>query len=300
MVSGNSTGLRFNNDAVTNQVLGNYIGTNAAGTGKIANGEGFSIDGDNTAVGNGTAAGRNVISGNNSTGIGIGSNASGTSVAGNFIGVDATGVAALGNGGTGINVSATGNTIGGTTTGARNVISNNGATGPGSGVALFNGSNTVQGNYIGVDATGTVAMGNNGDGVRVQSAGNTIGGTAAGAGNVISANTATGGFQAQGINLTSAPSTNNIIQGNFIGTDVTGTIDLGNSHRGIMLNSAGSNNQIGGTAAGAGNLISGNTWEAIGISFSHNNTIQGNKIGTDAVGTSSPWQPVGNRPFISE
>ena len=85
----------------------------------------------------------------------------------------------------------TATTIGGTTALARNVISGN----DGDGIDVASGvpSTLIEGNYIGVDQTGTKPLGNSGDGhVGERAIGVTIGGTAQGAGNVISANTEAG------------------------------------------------------------------------------------------------------------
>ena len=78
-----------------------------------------------------------------------------------------------------------------------------------------------------------------------------MGGTTVTARNLISAN-------ATGVNITGAGATGNVVQGNYIGTDITGTVDLGNTNDGVLINSGAANNTIGGAAAGAGNLISGN------------------------------------------
>ena len=109
-------------------------------------------------------------------------------VQGNLIGTDATGSYAVANGGDGLAVTymGMGNTIGGIEPGAGNVISGN----SGNGVVLSLG-NRVQGNLIGVDATGVSPLGNGGDGVLVSFgpfANNTIGGTVAAAGNIIAYN----------------------------------------------------------------------------------------------------------------
>jgi hypothetical protein len=97
--------------------------------------------------------------------------------------------------------------------------------------------------------------------------------------NLISGNSGTAGIYLDG----SGPApgaASNTIQGNFIGTDVTGTVALGNSN-GIRTFNPGANNLIGGTATGAGNLISGNgNGIFIGFSGSPNLTVQGNRIGT--------------------
>src|SRR6185369_14880869 len=127
----------------------------------------------------------------------------------------------------------------------------------------------IQGNIIGLNAAGTAAI-PNGTGVRIIDASNTlIGGTVPGARNIISGN-----FRAVTID---GVGTGNTVQGNYIGTDITGTSALANSWDGIVI--GGSNNTVGGTVAGARNLISGN---ANGIringAVATGNLIQGNYI----------------------
>ena len=154
---------------------------------------------------------------------------------------------ALGNNGNGIRFINSNNTIGGTVAGAGNVISGNGKNGvydeDGSGIM-------IQGNYIGTDATGMIAMGNLGDGVKTDPGGDVIGGTDPGAGNLISGN-----GQA-GIEIRSG-----LVQGNKVGTTINGDAALGNAGPGIRV--LGSNNTIGGTVGGASNLISGNKGDGI-------------------------------------
>jgi hypothetical protein len=134
----------------------------------------------------------------------------------------------------------------------------------------------VQGNYIGTDATGTVAIGN-GDGVYLTGSNNVIGGTAAGAGNLISGNF-------NGVYIVGGGE--NLIQGNRIGTDASSTTPLANVI-GVVV--AGPENTIGGPAVGAGNVISGN--DLYGVFVGAGDTaVQGNLIGTDGTGTG----PVGN------
>jgi parallel beta-helix repeat protein len=217
----------------------------------------------------GTASGAgNVISGNGNYGVNIyGLSATGNLVQGNTIGLAAGGATVLGNAGEGIAISdaATGNTIGGATSGAGNVISGNGD----DGVAIRNAGtagNTVQGNIIGADSTGTLDRGNANDGISITSsaADNTI------VGNLISGN------DDQGIYLKTT--SGNVVQDNLIGTAGDGVSALGNSSRGIYFYSDPSGNTIGGTAAGEGNTIAHNGNDGVGVSSGVDNAIRGNAI----------------------
>ena len=153
-------------------------------------------------------------------------------------------------------------------------------------------NNLIQANRIGTDVSGEFSVSNL-RGVTIASASNnTIGGTAAGAGNLISGNDVGPNFNTGiGINFTGT-SSNNVVQGNLIGTDITGKKAVNNIY-GIYFGTVGgsantdsiANTTIGGPVAGAGNVISGNE---IGISgFVTDSTIAGNKIGTDVSGTSA-------------
>ncbi len=144
---------------------------------------------DNTIGGAVPGAG-NVISGNNKHGIYLTNQSTHDIVMqGNYIGTDASGSAALGNAGEGIYIERSpSNTVGGTSSGARNVISANG----GAGIRLqynYAQYNTIQGNYIGTDVNGSAALGNTGPGIWIDNASDTtIGGTSSGAGNVVAFN----------------------------------------------------------------------------------------------------------------
>jgi hypothetical protein len=139
------------------------------------------------------------------------------------------------------------------------------------------GNNIISGNYIGTDMAGTAEKGNF-VGIGIHSPNNTIGGTTAADRNIVSGNNSNSGVAIGG-----QFATGNLIVGNYIGTDVTGTIAIGNGV-GVYVIQATSNNIIGGTTAGARNLISGNG-TGIGLSSS-GNKIWGNYIGTKADGTS--------------
>ena len=172
----------------------------------------------------------------------------GNSVQGCYVGTSANGFAAQGNSGTGIRVvDSDSNMIGGITTSARNLISGNSDYG----IKIVSGSNnSVQGNFIGTNVSGSLALANTLGGVYLASPNNTIGGTVAGARNVISGNFTSGVF------LFGSSASGNSILGNYIGTDVNGTAFLGNYY-GVYLQDAPSN-IVGGKIAGARNVISGN------------------------------------------
>jgi hypothetical protein len=150
------------------------------------------------------------------------------------------------------------NIIGGTTPAERNIISGTG--GVGVHIAVYfpgnrAGGNQVTGNYIGTDPTGTFAIGNGSTGVAIDGGfNNIIGGTAAGAGNLISGNGA-GGVQILGQQTVA---TGNVVQGNLIGTQADGISPLGNNGSGVSFLSGAQANTIGGTEIGTGNVIAFN------------------------------------------
>ena len=278
VISGNSNGVEISGNS--NVVQGNFIGTNAAGTASVRNFTGVVIFSaqpqftDNLIGGTAAGAG-NLISGN-STAISTGANA--TTIQGNLIGTDVTGTIQVPNS-TGIQAFGQNVLIGGLTAGARNVISGNQS----DGVSIRGSGSKLQGNYIGTDITGTLALGNSGIGV-VAGDNALIGGLVPEARNIISAS---GSFGNLALGLNSSGS-GVIVQGNYIGTDVTGTKALGGASAGINIFS--NNHVIGGVVAGARNVISGNTIGIqIGAFFSGTvgNVIRGNYIGLNASGTGS-------------
>ena len=285
VISGNGTvGIAIANSQTSqNVVIGNYIGTSI--TGQLARGNathGIAInDANNNTIGGTTVAERNVISGNSSAGVFItGSGATGNTISGNYIGLSASGTVRRGNGTSGvlINSSASNNTIGGTSPGSGNVISANTVNG-----VLMDGAsfNVVAGNIIGLDPTGTIDLGNNQDGVALNSGStnNVIGGTVAAARNIISGN------DAAGVIFRNTGTSNNSVIGNYIGTDINGTLALGNVEAGVTFNNNPSQNTVGGTTPAERNVISGN--QAGGIRMQNDstgNSIIGNYIGVAADG----------------
>jgi hypothetical protein len=196
-----------------------------------------------------------------------------------YIGTDKTGTVGLGNGnGIMIREGAQGNLIGGTVVDARNVISGNNH-----GIVLSDSGtsfNDVLGNRIGTDRTGTLDLGNVNNGVYItaEASNNSIGSALAGARNVISGN------DGNGVQILNNLTNGNRVQGNYIGTDKTGAVDLGNTWHGVVIGDLASGNVIGGAAAGAGNVISGNDHSGV--------VITGTWTGGNRVrGTASAWRP---------
>jgi hypothetical protein len=280
----------YGKGASGNVVLGNLIGTNARGSGKLPNNSGVQIGlGTANTIGGNVPGTANVISGNRNDGVELLSGTSANLVVGNLIGTDVSGTTGLGNGGFGLAIEdSTANTVGGTAAGVGNVISANGfgivMSGFGAGSSRVPTGNVVLGNLIGTDKSGTQALGNVDYGLVLQSGAtaNTIGGTASGAANVISAN---GG----GVGIASPGTSGNVLLGNLIGTDKSATAELGNQGDGVFIRLGATLNTIGGMTAGAANVISGNSGVGVYLrdQCTTGNVVLGNLIGTDATLTRS-------------
>ena len=236
------------------------------------NAQGLNDNGLHIIAGGSTVRGL-VINRFGGSGIRLATNGSNV-IQGNFIGVNVTGTVDLGNSGVGVTISeAPNNTIGGETTGARNIISANNSQGVfilGSGAT----GNLVQGNFIGTDVTGTAALGNTGQAVLIFSSNNTIGGVTAGLRNVISGNNSS----AVAISGAEGGGTGNLVQGNFIGTEVGGVGPLGNGSHGVVVIFNASDNTVGGTAVGAGNIIAFNSGNGVQVQIADTTAILGNSI----------------------
>ncbi len=261
-------------DSSGNVVENNYIGVDPAGA--LAHEYGLAavtIRGSNNLIGGATTQARNLISGDGGYGVLIsGQAAVENRVYGNLIGTDISGEKAIGENGEGIEISglASNNEIGGSSAGARNVIV--GARLRGIDVSTAGQGNKVQGNHIGVSLGGTVGLGN-GEGIQIHAtAGTTIGGSSVSSRNTVSGNTGRGVGVSTGC-------TDTLIQGNFIGTDSSGSVAIGNGSYGVGVASP---TTIGGSETASGNLISGNG--AYGI-FGLRMTILNNLVGTSAAGT---------------
>ena len=283
LISGNSFGdVLIQNNARNDSVQGNVVGLNAAGNAPISstpNNIGIDVEYSTSNTIGGSPAARNVVSGH-VNGIyfyafpgTVSFNAFNTAKS-NYIGTDITGMTAVPNT-YGLVINSQFDTVGGVNAADRNVIAGNQI-----GMQVLQPQDTVQGNYIGLNAAGQ-PLGNFGNGVLLSVPGASIGGTAAGAGNVISAN-------GNGIVVTASGTT---IQGNLIGTDPTGTTAMGNTGSGVFVSTQG-NTTIGGTSAGARNVISGN--KANGVRISGDNTTTGNVIQGNYIGTNAAGAAMGN------
>ena len=237
------------------------------------------------------------------SGSGIVVNSANNIIAGNWVGLDSMGTGAAGPNVTGITMSAVGpaqdisnNVIGGATPADRNIIGGNttrqifmgrfdsGGFGAGSNIVVEN-------NYIGTNKTGAVALSAGGQGIfmadmlnaTIGGASSSLGGSCSGVCNLIS-----GSGSGMGIVMQGTTSSGNLIQGNFIGTNVTGTAALTNGQAAHIDISASNAVTIGGTAAGTGNLISGESVQGRGILVDGGVVgpvnIQGNFIGTTTSG----------------
>ena len=290
LISGNvQAGVQFLGTGTDYNVLaGNLIGTDVSGTYAIPNstsnqecgvfigyGAAFNIIGTD-GIDADPSGDRNVISGNRGYDGLVIQDGFDNIVAGNFIGTNASGLAALPNVGNGMEIKAgsQGNLIG--TNGAgvddaaeRNVISGN----DGDGIQIWHAGtsgNVVAGNYIGTNADGTAALGNGAAGIRIYdgASGNWIGVNSVfnpetpDEGNVISGNTS------DGVEMSGAGTSGNFVAGNLIGTDATGTIAIAN-YAGVEIDSGASGNLIGASGASSvtdpleRNIISGNTFAGV-------------------------------------
>lgn len=290
VISGNTQYGIWISDATTtgNVVLGNYIGTSADGLAAVPNSLGGLIvtgSSHDNSIGGTSVGARNVISGNTDTGVWlIGAGVNQNTVRGNYIGLAATGNAAVPNTFWGVYIreGAQNNLV------ADNVISGNGSTAlsTGEGIRIENAGtsgNVVQGNQVGTAPGGSSAIGNGFAGVTVYggATGNIIGGTTAAQRNILSGNGTVG------LAFSDSDTSGNIAEGNFIGTDVNGTASVANGFAGVYLTNGASANQLGGTPPGTGNLISGNAGYGVFVADpgTNGNLIRGNFIGPNAAGT---------------
>jgi CSLREA domain-containing protein len=276
VISGNSGTALF--ILSSNMVQGNKIGTDISGLHALSNNSGIVANGSDNVIGGTENGARNIISGS-AAGAGLQicfdsflppgfciEHDQRNRIQGNYIGTDVTGTVAIGNFGGGFVLSGSHNLVGGVTSPARNLISGNG----GGGLFVTGSDNQVLGNFIGTNASGTGPLGNTGGGVAMSGANQMLGGPSVADRNLISGNDGDGVYlsgDSRGL-------------GNFIGTDVNGTAALANSGNGVTLNSQAT---LGGATVGMGNLVSGNGGNGVLVE-GENNLVRGNFIGTDAGG----------------
>jgi titin len=292
VISGNSQlGIFLSGSGVHhNAIEGNYIGTNAAGDAALPNQYGIYIiaGAHDNAIGGDTPAEGNLISGNQYDGVQIlGSNTVSNTVSANYIGTDATGMGPLANGRHGIAIAsgARYNAVGGDAAGEGNLISGNGETGVylDSMTTTNTMSNTISGNLIGTNISGTLPISNTGHGVGIYGGAqyNVVGGDTETERNVIAGN----GWS--GVALFGGGARHNLVLGNYIGTNAAGSAELGNGFSGVHLLNGAQYNRIGGNTATERNIISGNVHGVrLEGARTMSNTVSGNYIGTDAAGSS--------------
>jgi VCBS repeat-containing protein/parallel beta-helix repeat protein len=237
----------------------------------------------NNLIGGTLSGAGNVVSGNLDTGIEIqDSSSTGNVIAGNIVGLDAAGATALGNLDGIIIENAPGNTIGGAAA-ARNIVSGNTGGNQGDGIVIFGSNatgNLVQNNFIGTDLSGNLDRGNSGNGILISDRGDGGGVKGAVNGNVIRDNIISGNDQT-GVAITGG-SSRNVIQGNSIGMQASGAGSLGNLLSAVYIK--GSNNLIGGTAAGAGNVLAFSAMSnGVHVHSGNGNAILGNSIFSNAL-----------------
>jgi hypothetical protein len=294
ILSGASAGvtIKSTDGPEFNEIQGNYIGTGPTGTHAVPNFNGVVDSGTHTTIGVIAGEGQvlgagNVISGNRSAGVDL-SGAVGDVIDGNLIGVNAAGTVVLANGGFGVFASGgSGDVIGGTAAGVGNVIG-----GDGIGIELTDagtpaGTNgyQVQGNFIGTNATATHNF--------VGDVGIFLEGSAAtqGVANTTIAGNVIDNQLEAGVDIFGIGAKNNVVQGNFIGTDPTRMLARGNAI-GVEVARGANNNiiGIGGEGGGAGNVIAHNTGAGVVIGSSLTdvatvgNTVRGDSIFANGFG----------------
>lgn len=260
--------------ATNNRITGTFVGTNAAGTygaaglANIAHGFHIEQGASSNHVGGTAPAERNVISGNARHGLGIWHEQSdGNVVRNNIIGLTPSGNNRLPNRkhGLDLNFGSASNTFGGTGAGERNVCSGNDDTGIEISHTAGTTNNSIIGNYIGTDVTGTQATSysyNGGRGIMMED----------GVSNNILSGNVIGNNRQGGIEIAHSYTVDNQILNNRVGVGVNGS-NIGNNRFGIMVN--GSHNKIG-----PNNIIANNQFPGFKIerNDADYNTITRNAI----------------------
>jgi hypothetical protein len=269
VISGNVQGISTSSGTQNgNTILGNYIGLDDAGTAAIPNttdGVVVNTAGDLIVGGTGPGEG-NVISGNGDDGVQLSALGSGTTVTGNLIGTDATGIAPLGNAQNGIELLSGGHTIGGSAAAGGNAIGANSKGIDVLGAAASN--NTIANNAVGFGSDRTTALGNTTIGIHVRQA----------ATDTEVADNLVGNSGIQGISVSDTGTTGNVLEANTIGLDANGE-PAANMFAGVLVDAGATGNRIGSTVPGRGNTITGGTTGVqVNASDTDDNAILGNSI----------------------
>jgi hypothetical protein len=254
------------------QISAVYLGVNATGTAIVAGSNtGIeSINSSNVLIGGGGPSTLNVISSVNNTPIVVGGG--NATINNNYIGLDVSGTTKLGNPNIGIWISNASAVVGNATNSPANVIVAGTGIEVGGNPALGHSTATIQGNFIGTDATGTKALNlSNSAGINVSHATGVVINT----GNVVSGNGDGITISSSGISGASSDSTT--VQGNFIGTGPDGVTQVGNTRRGVSV-FLSHDNRIGGINGGEGNTIAFNGELGVAIGLDVRNSVQGNSI----------------------
>ena len=299
-ISGNTVGIEIAENSTFTTVLANKIGTDSTGNTSLGNtGPGIEVlSSSNNQIGNRTlyspsSAYCNVISGN-TIGISIAGSV-GDKIQGNAIGTDIDGTASIPNIGADVGTPDYNEGFGVYCSGSNQTIQGNVISGNSNhGIWLSDANSvTVSANFIGLDLSGSNALGNDGDGILITGGGSHVvgwlgtSGSAGGARNFISGN------DSSGIEVSS---TNVIIRSNYIGVSKAGNVGIPNGAvstdgAGILLISgdyAASHIYIGGTSSSFGNVISSNNGDGVQLNGADvaYNFVLGNTIGFDSTKTS--------------
>lgn len=276
LINNQSTGAAVEiTGGVSSRVTGNTIGLDRLGQNAMPNSVGVLITGGQAhRIGDSSAAGGNIISGNLEDGIRIVASRDNV-VLNNRIGVNRFGTA-VGNASSGIliNSGSKATRIGSGTPSGRNIIGGNLT-----GIRIAdNGSDStiIDGNWIGIHLSSSVA---NGTGIRIE---NGASSTRIGQSGNVTPNTISGNT-GDGISIVGNLTRGTTIRGNRIGTDTTGSTGIGNSGSGIFIQDA-RRSTIGGAAAGESNVISGNGFDGILLDGTDSTFVYGNRIGVDGPG----------------
>lgn len=261
-------------DVTGNIFAGNLIGLDVSGTlnfGNVNTGVRIFQGAQGNTVGGTVPAARNIISGNQANNVYFHDGASNQIVEGNYVGTNITGTSAIPGTNFGIHLAnAPGNTLGGATTGARNVVA-----GGLVGIYLDQAGtvgNYIFGNFVGTNASGTAALPNSYGIYCNAGSGNVIGSADPLSRNIISGNLNYGVVSTAGAG-------GNIVRGNFIGTSASGSTPLPNGIGVIVIDNS---NIVGGRLPGEGNSIQFNTSSGVVVLTGSFNSIAGNSIAFNA------------------